>query len=371
MSHLDEIIRAEIALQGIIPFQRFMELALYCPEYGFYERESDTVGKAGDFQTSVSVGPLFGSLLAFQFAEWLETLPEQRVHLIEAGAHDGKLAKDILDWLQANRPQLFSRLEYVIVEPSVRRRSWQQKRLQNFAGRMRWLDGVSGAVEVQFTGIIFANELLDAFPVRRVGWNAKAQHWYEWGVTWTRGKFAWARMTGNVEAAELKSLPAALLSVLPDDFTTEICPQAELWWAMAAKSLRQGWLLTFDYGFQVEDFFVPHRALGTLRTYRQHRNDGDVLSEPGTQDITAHVNFSQVRQAGELAGVKTLNYLSQAEFLLGIAKQFWSATSRSGHWSPQQNRELQTLVHPEHFGRAFRVLVQRRDFTDSNVGRLT
>lgn len=371
MSHLHEIIQAEIALRGIMPFQRFMELALYCPEYGYYEKESDTVGKAGDFQTSVSVGPLFGSLLAFQFAEWLEVWPGERVQIVEAGAHDGKLAKDILDWLRTNRAQLFSRLEYVIIEPSARRRSWQQKRLREFANQVRWQDQFLEAAEPQFTGVIFANELLDAFPVRRIGWDASVQHWYEWGVTWTDGKFAWAKRPGTVEAPELMDLPTELLAVLPGDFTTEICPQAEQWWATAVKSLRRGYALTLDYGFQTEDFFAPQRAQGTLRAYRQHCGAAEILSDPGTQDITAHVNFSQIQRAGELAGAKTLEYATQGELLLEIAKQFWPAASEAGQWTARQNRELQTLVHPEHFGRAFQVLVQRRVFTDKSVGRIT
>src|SRR5882724_8449037 len=125
-----ETIRREVAERGVLPFARFMELALYAPDCGYYEKETGNVGRRGDIYTSVSVGSLFGKLLAFQFAEWLceLTLNSQlsTFNLLEAGAHDGKLAADILLWLQLNRPELFAQIEYIIVEPSARRQEWQR-----------------------------------------------------------------------------------------------------------------------------------------------------------------------------------------------------------------------------------------------------
>ena len=374
MSKLDDIIKAEIALRGAIPFARFMELALYCPDYGFYERESDTVGRAGDFYTSVSVGSLFGELLAFQFAAWLANLPGERVQIVEAGAHDGKLAADMLRWLAKHRPALFPRIEYVMPEPSPRRRAWQQERLREFEPKVRWLDTELEAHASEFNGVVFANELLDALPVRRIGWNAREQFWFEWGVAWEAEKFVWAKLPGAVLASELSALPAELLAVLPDGFTTEICPAAEKWWTAAARTLRSGWLLTLDYGLLAEEFFSPQRARGTLRAYRRHRSNEDVLGVPGTQDLTAHVNFSRVQAAGESVGLTTGMFALQAEFIMGIAQRFWTEAQQSGEWSAKQNRELQTLMHPEHLGRAFRVLVQNRGgaagLTDKPVGHL-
>jgi SAM-dependent MidA family methyltransferase len=121
------VIREEISKSGAISFARFMELALYCPESGYYETKKDIVGRGGDFITSVSVGSLFGELLAFQFAEWLGTGERGQgtvVSILEAGAHDGRLAGDILGWLEANRPDVFGRIQYIIVEPSPIRQQW-------------------------------------------------------------------------------------------------------------------------------------------------------------------------------------------------------------------------------------------------------
>lgn len=360
MSVLTEIIKAEIAGAGAIPFVRFMELALYCPDYGFYERESDTVGRRGDFYTSVSVGPLFGELLAFQFAEWLVKLEGDKLQIVEAGAHDGKLAADILRWLGKHRPSLFERLEYIMAEPSVRRREWQRKTLVEFDGRVRWLEAGLGQHKSQFTGVIFANELLDAMPVHRVGWDAKRMEWFEWGVAWEDERFAWTQMQAQPVDCQLPELPTELLAVLSDGFTTELSPAAEQWWGDAARALGKGRLLTLDYGLRAEELFAPQRSNGTLRAYRRHRVCDDLLADPGQQDLTAHVNFSRIQMAGEIAGLRTELFATQSEFMVGIVPRFWAKADQPGGWTARQNRELQTLMHPEHLGRAFRVLVQSR-----------
>ncbi|MEK7781506.1 MAG: SAM-dependent methyltransferase [Verrucomicrobiota bacterium] len=360
MSQLTEIIKAEIALQGAIPFARFMELALYCPDYGFYEKESDTVGRRGDFYTSVSVGSLFGELLAFQFAEWLEELDGNKIQIVEAGAHDGKLAADILRWLRRRRPHLGEHLEYVIAEPSARRRDWQRKSLAEFGEQVRWVETGLGEQESRFAGIVFSNELLDAMPVHRMGWDAKQRAWFEWGVAWEGGGFNWTRMKAVSESRQLSELPGELLAILPDGFTTEISPTAEQWWCDAAQALSKGRLLTLDYGLRSEEFFSPQRTNGTLRAYRSHKLCDDVLANPGEQDLTAHVNFSRIQAAGEQAGMRPEKLVTQSEFMVGIAKKFWAEAEQQGEWTAQRNREFQTLIHPEHLGRAFRVLVQSR-----------
>ena len=150
MSTLFEIICREAAERGVLPFARFMELALYCPVHGYYEKEKDNPGRCGDFYTSVGVGGLFGQFLAFQFAEWLETLDSQAspLKLVEAGAHDGRLAKDILGWLQLKRPKLFEQIEYWVIEPSARRQGWQKETLKDFAPRVRWFTGFEHALRI-------------------------------------------------------------------------------------------------------------------------------------------------------------------------------------------------------------------------------
>jgi SAM-dependent MidA family methyltransferase len=357
MKTLSEIIRAEISTHGILPFARFMELALYCPEYGYYEQQRDTAGRCGDFITSVSTGELFGQLLAFQFANWLDELRTANCELqiVEAGVHDGKLARDILGWLQSNRPELFSEIEYVILEPSRRRQEWQKKMLKNFKPRVRWLSHLNDPKSQRFNGIIFSNELLDAFPVRRFGWDAKSKNWFEWGVTVDGNKLAWAK----IHNSEFGSRNPELEAVLPNDYTIEISPAAENWWHQAAGSLARGKLLAIDYGFAAGEQFSPACLNGTLRGYFHHHAADDVLANVGEQDLTAHVNFPAIQKAGEEAGLKTESFCTQPQFLTRILEKAVREKSL-GEWNARRTRQFQTLAHPEHLGRAFRVLVQSR-----------
>lgn len=363
---------------GVISFARFMELALYCPVYGYYEKERDTVGRRGDFYTNVSVGSLFGELLASQFAEWLEEArgPKREVRIVEAGAHDGRLAKDIVLWVRRRRPELYPVLQYVIVEPSSRRQEWQKELLREFGNRIRWVAKLNELARDGISGTVFSNEMFDAMPVHRLGWDAVNRVWFEWGVAVRNGGFVWARMEGP--KSEVRSprpvsrlandasrlvypeLPAALLNVLPDGFTTEVCPAATDWWREAAGLLRRGQLLTIDYGLIAEELFAVERKEGTLRAYSRHHVVQELLANAGEQDLTAHVNFSALQSAGEAAGLKTESFVSQEKFLTQIAGRIWQDPAGHGGWTPEHTRQFQTLTHPEHLGRPFHVLVQSR-----------
>jgi SAM-dependent MidA family methyltransferase len=375
-----DAIREEIMRDRAISFARFMDLALYCPETGYYETAKDIVGRGGDFITSVSVGSLFGELLAFQFAEWLEQfkIQNEQLKIVEAGAHDGKLAGDILHWLQKFRPELFTEIEYCILEPSPARRQWQQERLKDFTN-VRWIGSQLSTLGSQLTGIIFSNELLDAFPVRRFGWDANAKRWFEWGVALDGEKFVWAQLerrlpagspdipvppfAGKMPALQLPSsllqLPPSLLDILPDGYIIEDSPAAENWWREAAGIIGSGKLVAIDYGFAGEEQFSPSRLTGTLRAYHRHRVTDDLLAHPGEQDLTAHVNFPAIQKAGEEAGLTTENFCPQPQFLTRILQKAMTGKS-FGEWSAGRTRQFQTLTHPEHLGRAFRVLVQSR-----------
>jgi SAM-dependent MidA family methyltransferase len=362
----NDAIREEILQSGAIPFARFMELALYCPETGYYERNQDNVGRRGDFITSVSAGRLFGELLAFQFAEWLEEfqISNFKFQIIEAGAHDGMLAADILSWLQAQRPELFAQIEYVIIEPSLRRQEWQRETLKHFSA-VRWFAGFENlklkTQNSKLHGVLFGNELLDAFPVRRLGWDAKEKNWFEWGVTLAGEKFGWTKISipQSVLPSSILHLPPSLLAVLPDNYTIELSPAAESWWRAAAGIFARGKLLAIDYGFTAEEQFSPARVNGTLRAYHRHRVSDDLLAQPGEQDLTAHVNFTAIQKAGEEAGLQTETFCTQPQFLTRILSRAVKEKSFAS-LDAKQVRQFQTLTHPEHLGRAFRVLVQSR-----------
>jgi SAM-dependent MidA family methyltransferase len=417
VSELVSIIRTEIAAQGVIPFARFMKLALYQPGLGYYETGRNAVGFQGDFYTSVSTGELFGELLAFRFARWLEKVPVAAAgrQLVEAGAHDGRLARDILTWLRQQRPELSVTLQYWILEPSARRRAWQQETLREFGGQVQWFDDWQSITELYFpaararpetaperqpptgfgptpglsrsetgspaglpteavssrppflSGIIFSNELLDAFPVQRFGWDAARRHWFEWGVAVEGGQFIWVKIPPSAGGLEPGvSWPEELLNVLPDGCILETCPAAGQWWRTAAEVLEQGRLLTLDYGFTAEEMISPARTRGTLRAYARHQVSDDLLINPGEQDLTAHVNFSTLQTAGENVGLTTEGYLTQPQFLTGILGEAVKDHAFRD-WTPGRTRQFQTLTHPQHLGRAFKVLIQKRDGEDRKI----
>jgi SAM-dependent MidA family methyltransferase len=209
--------------------------------------------------------------------------------------------------------------------------------------------------------VLFGNELLDAFPVRRLGWDAKEKNWFEWGVTLAGEKFGWTKISipQSVLPSSILHLPPSLLAVLPDNYTIELSPAAESWWRAAAGIFARGKLLAIDYGFTAEEQFSPARVNGTLRAYHRHRVSDDLLAQPGEQDLTAHVNFTAIQKAGEEAGLQTETFCTQPQFLTRILSRAVKEKSFAS-LDAKQVRQFQTLTHPEHLGRAFRVLVQSR-----------
>jgi len=378
-------IQQEADRRGFISFARFMELALYAPGLGFYEHRGKAIGRKGDFFTSVSVGPLFGELLACQIAGWLGKRAFSRPVIVEAGAHDGRLAHDILTALKIAGPRLQAQLQYWVIEPSAERQRWQRETLQAFQAHLRWfqswteLSSFCDNAGHRLTGVILANELLDALPVHRLRWSRPDQAWKELCVRPAGDQFEWIALDPDAEVDEFGEairqlefdpqetplwpcLPAPLSSTLPDGFSIEICPKALRWWREAAAVLEQGWLATFDYGLSAGEVFAPPRHRGTVRGYREHRCTDDVLAAPGQQDITAHVNFSALQLTGEAAGLATETLCSQGEMLTRIVQDGWPVATRP--FTPEQVRQFQTLIHPQHLGRSFRALVQSRGVSE-------
>lgn len=352
-------IRDEIArLGGAVPFSRFMERALYEPGLGYYEHAA--IGTSGDFSTSVSSGPLFGEILARQACQTWERLgllaSPATPTWVEAGAHDGRLAADFLGWLGANRPDIARRVRYLVVEPSATRRGWQARTLARFATQVEWANSIPA-----FEGILFCNELLDAFPLERHVWDAAGRRWWRWGVAVRDDRFVPCRMEADgVHKAFLEGIPEALLAVLPSGHVVEHSPGAEAWWAGAARCLQKGCLMTFDYGFEEADRFRPGRSNGTLRGYWRHRPAEDVLANPGLIDLTAHVDFGRIQQAGEDAGLTTVSLCTQHRCLSRWMAESVEAGEALTPMTPARMRQWQALSHPSHFGQAFRVLVQER-----------
>ena len=338
MNELEQRIHAEIAEKGGIPFSRFMERALYEPGLGYYETQRE-VGRSGDFYTSVSVGSLYGELLAFQFADWLAEI-DGPVQLVEAGAHDGRLAKDVLTYLRDWRPELFKRCELILWEPSKIHRQWQGSVLAEFVDKVKWVAELES-----FNGVFYCNELLDACPVERLIWKDDA--WWLSLVESDGQSFGWGMRPGG--KAELGD------QLTPEEGAIFTVGDYGVWQAVC-NSLKRGQALVVDYGMTEREFLDPPRENGTLRGYHRHRMVEDVLTNPGEVDITASVNFTRVERIAEAIGLGMVPLTRQSQYLVSLFEQTLQWPELFPEWTPDRTRQFQTLVHPEHLGHSFKVL---------------
>ena len=348
MESLTARLQQAIRAGGPMPFPSFMAAALYDPADGYYTRPGRT-GRDGDFYTSVSVGPVFGELMAGQFcAVWEAMGRPAPFHVLERGANDGRFAADVLTWAERERPDFAAALRYVIDEPLAGPAAGQRERLAPFAGR--WQHGAPQGV----TGVFFANELLDAVPFRRVA--RRNGTWVERCVGLDADEhFTWvdAPLRDRTARARLESLGPDF----PEGYETEVSPAAASEVRLAAAQLAAGALFFVDYGFTATDYYDPLRTRGTLRCYRGHRAHEDPFEDPGETDITAHVDFSFMADAARASGCAVAGFVDQGRFLTGAAAD--SLTKMEGRRDPATAkwcRQFQTLVHPGHLGRSFHVL---------------
>ena len=323
-----------------------MELALYDPRDGYYAGAAQRSGKAGDFYTSVDVSPLFGAMIAEQLAEMWRLLGSREFHLVEAGAGNGRLSRDILDAAAANHADFYRRLRVTLVERSASARAAHSETLGPHVTR---LASSSSALPEDVDGAIVANELLDALPVRVI--QMTDDGFREVAVDERDGVF--------VEG--LRPLPShALTSSLPEvepGQRIEIGDEACLWMRSAAASLSRGFVMLFDYGYtKSADFFRTHPD-GTLMAYRSHRASGDAwLEDPGTRDITAHVDFDAVRRVAEAHGLHMLGIVDQRHFLmsLGLVDRL---DAGDDHRAVRQRLAAHTLIMPAGLGDTMKAMV--------------
>jgi SAM-dependent MidA family methyltransferase len=339
---LNDLIAAEIAATGPLTFARFMERALYHPEHGYYASGRARIGRDGDFFTNVSVGPIFGRVLADQFAEmWHKLGAPASFVIVEQGANDGTLAADILGNLSPEIPTA-----YHIVEPLPALRSAQQHTLAAHHEKVRWFENLDALPE--FTGLHFSNELVDALPFHLV--RSHGSGWEELSVTVENGAFVFLPLPPSPETApHLSALPTR-----PAGYTTELRPAADAWLNAVSSKLRTGYILLADYGFPRGQLLAPHRTDGTFSCYRNHRRDADPLADPGQKDITAHVDFTALAETALQAGLRFEGFTDQHHFLVGASQSLLHSLAGPPDTAKQKSlRALQTLLHPQTMGTQF------------------
>ncbi len=364
----------EIREQGAIPFSRFFNLALYHPELGYYTGPQSVFGREGDFITAPLVSSLFSQSLGNQVIEIADHL-EGQYDILEVGAGDGTMARDILAYLDSQE-RLPNRYYILEISPNLRARQKNNiaQALPQIIDRVEWLDAPP---QKEWQGVILANEVLDAFAVERFRVVDDVPFYVDVAIE-RHDADKTIRFVPQLRAADLAltNFYSTLLEKgfeFPNGYESEYCPDLEAWCQPLFQHLQRGVALFIDYGYEEKEYYRPERTTGTLIAHYKHRAHEDFYLYPGLQDLTANVNFSQVATILVDMGLEFLGYTSQAYFLFGnkIQELVESIKRTLGDdeiaWY-EVSKRVQHLIHPEEMGERFKVLAVGKNFDHALQG---
>ncbi len=351
-----------------ITFAEYMDLVLYHPQHGYYATHPVNIGKQGDFLTSSHWSNDFAELLAEQFLQMWDILNRpNNFTIVEMGAGQGILAKQVLEYLKQKHLDFFQIIKYLIIEKSATLKEEQKQRLN--LEQVKWCDW-DEISDLSITGCFFSNELIDAFPVHQFRIeNQEIQEVYI--TTDSDGKFV--EITAKISTPKIAEYFHLVNIDLPsgayaNSYQSEVNLQALDWIKIVADKLLKGYVLTIDYGYSAARYYAPSRRQGTLQCYYQHHRNNDPYWKIGRQDITAHVDFTALEKYGSLCGLENIGLTQQGLFLmaLGLGDRL-NELSNSQRFSIQEilrRREaLHSLIDPMGLGN-FGVLVQSKGLTD-------
>lgn len=337
------IIRDRILKNGPITFEAFMDMALYYPEYGYYTSGSEPVGTDGDYVTSPTMHPAFGAMIArWLHSKWQEMGSPERFDVVEMGAGKGLLCSTVVLRIEELYPDFLAAIDYTIVE---RRRS--SSCIGPNSG-IEFVDELSSIPDGSIEGCIFSNELVDAFPVHLVTMDSGRLQEILIGVKEDR----FVEIFDEPSTPEISDYFDRLGIVLPDGYRTEVNLRALDWNKTVAKKLKEGYVLTVDYGYTADQYYSPERCRGTLICYYRHTYTEDPYIRIGKQDITAHVDFTSCIGAGEEVGLEAESLTSQRDFLMNQGIEEFMATSPG-------RRAMMSLIDPRGMG-GFKVMIQKK-----------
>jgi SAM-dependent MidA family methyltransferase len=370
VNQLRQKIEQEIHERGPIPFSRYMELCLYDRDLGYYSRNAQQFGKAGDFYTSSDVHAVFGRLLARQFDEMWRALGSPRqIELLELGPGRGLFAQDVLDWSEKKFPDFFRALRYILVEisPALRERIKETLRdhLESGRAELGALDALDRTSVRNIPTIVFANEFFDALPVEILGTKGTLRiDTRDGGFTET-----WAQPSPE----ELEFLDRYSVHPEPDE-RIEAPLAAQRFMEQIAANIQRGFLVAIDYGYTREEQLAG-RHRGTLKALRAHSIGPDPYEAPGEQDITADVNFTALAAAANKHGMQTPKLITQSQFLMGIGEANQFADAFEDCRLPQEHAkvalQLKHLVTPAGMGESFQVLIVSKGVEQQKVESLS
>ena len=354
---LDQL-RAEIGRDGWMSFERYMDRALYTPGLGYYAAGNPKFGPAGDFVTAPERSPLFARALAHQL---MQVMAASAANILEVGPGSGALAADLLVALAelGCAPEHYALLE---VSSSLRDRQAQRiaARAPESMTRVSWLD----RLPERWTGLVIANEVVDAMPVARLHWREDGL--YEQGVACD----ASGRLLASDRLADARLVAAARGIDVPVPYLSEVGRIGCAWVGEWGHRLERGALFIVDYGFPHHEYYHPQRAGGTLMCHYRHVARADPFLYPGLCDITAHVDFSALAAAGHAAGLDVMGYTSQAQFLLqcGLLEYVDQALQRDPVGAAKAGAEANMLISPAEMGELFKVIAFGRGVDTPLIG---
>jgi SAM-dependent MidA family methyltransferase len=360
MNHLEQKIVERIAREGQITFESFMDMALYDPEFGYYVSQGQRIGREGDFYTSSHLHSVFGAIIGKQIMEmWKLMGSPEAFTIIEMGAGEGYVCKDMLDYLkraeseeQSPKGSCYQTLQYMIVERNELQRQRQQERLHEYKEKIAWISDVREAGTIR--GCIFSNELLDAFPVHLVRMEDQLREIYV-----SHSGTGFADQTGDLSSNAIAEYFRDAGIELERGYTTEVNLRIHDWLLDIGAVLEAGFVFTIDYGHPAEEYYSEDRNRGTLLCYHNHEFSEDPYKNIGDQDMTSHVNFSSVRRWGDEIGLRSLGYCSQGSFLLsmGIDQEIARLAETSDDYLFELSR-IKKLFLPQGLGESHKVLIQ-------------
>ena len=346
-ANLQTLLAEEIKKHGNwIPFSRFMELVLYAPQYGYYTGGSHKIGNDGDFITAPTLTPLFARTLARQLQE---LLPQTAGNIYEFGAGTGQLAADLLNNLSdgINR--------YYIIEVSPELAARQKNLIQTLAPQAAQKIVHLSALPETFDGIIIGNEVLDAMPVEIIR-KDEGGSFEHVGVCLDNDRFTYsARPLHDLQLSALASLYFPKIS---SPYTSELHPQQYAFIRTLASRLAHGCMIFIDYGFDAAQYYHPQRNQGTLIGHYRHHVIHNPFDLIGLADLTAHVNFTNIAQAGTDAGLDLIGYLPQSHFLLnlGITELLAQTSKTDSAAYIREAAAVQKLIDQHEMGELFKVI---------------
>lgn len=365
-------ISSKIIRNGPIPFVRFMELALYHSQFGYYMRQPDgadheRIGWSGDFYTSSDVHPILGRAIAAQAKQMDELLGHPTPFtIVDVGGGKGLLARDCLAAIHAEQDDFASRVRYVLIERSPAMQALQRQNLapwMNQPGRVTWVEGLDALGPQSMTGLFFSNELVDAFPVHRIQMAAgQAQELF---VDYQNGRFE--ECLKPLSTPALDQFLQRLNPTWPEGYRTEVNLLAMDWMEEVARRMDRGFVLTIDYGHTAQDLYGPERKDGTFLCYFQQQTNDDPFTRVGEQDMTTHVDFSSLASVGEMHGLQVTGFTNQMSFLMGLGVE--DMIEKLEPESPSFHAALH-LLKPDGMGSTFKVLIQHKGISPPELDGL-